>query len=227
MDRIKVERAIAGLTEWQKHVQTDSDIDRDISTAIEALKAQLYKENTTSDLISRTETVEHLRITLGATVPITDYDDGYVDGVQFAISTVSTMPTIQPVATDTNVGATISKFIDGLEEIFADLRERHVDDSVCGLCEYDGAYMGQSGDWCNECPGFNKDDCFKLSDKIRKKWTDEIIKALPTVQPEPAIPLSWIEEKIEWLKGMDNAFSTLTATQISAMVKEWWGEQNG
>ena len=88
-------------------------------------------------------------------------------------------------ATDTNVGDTISKFIDGLEEIFADLRERHVDDSVCGLCEYDGAYIGQSGDWCNECPGFDRDDCFKLSDETRKKWTEEIIKALPTVQPEP------------------------------------------
>jgi len=84
---------------------------------------------------------------------------------------------------DTNVGD-INKFIDGLEEIFADLRERHVDDSVCGLCEYDGAYLGQSGDWCNECPGFEKDDCFKLSGKIRKEWTDEIIKALPSAEPE-------------------------------------------
>ena len=88
------------------------------------------------------------------------------------------------VATDTNVGDKISKFIDGLEEIFADIRERHVDDSVCGLCEYDGAYVGQSGDWCNECPGFEKDDCFKLSDKTRKEWTEEIIKALPSAQPE-------------------------------------------
>ena len=79
----------------------------------------------------------------------------------------------------------ISKFIDGLEETFAYIREREGGDSVCGLCEYDGAYIGQSGDWCNECPGFNRDDCFKLSDETRKKWTDEILKALPTVQPEP------------------------------------------
>ena len=98
----------------------------------------------------------------------------------------------QPVATDTNVGDAISKFIDGLEEIFADLREQHVDDSVCGLCEYDGAYIGQSGDWCNECPGFDRDDCFKLSDETRKKWTDEIIKALPTIQPE--------RQKGEWIE---------------------------
>ena len=69
------------------------------------------------------------------------------------------------VGTDCISRQAIDKFVDGLEEIFADLRERHVDDSVCGLCEYDGAYIGQSGNWCNECPGFDKDDCFKLSDK--------------------------------------------------------------
>jgi hypothetical protein len=89
------------------------------------------------------------------------------------------------VGTDCISRQAIDKFIDGLEEIFADLRERHVDDSVCGLCEYDGAYIGQSGDWCNECPGFDKDDCFKLSDKTRKEWTEKIIKALPPSQPEP------------------------------------------
>ena len=112
-----------------------------------------------------------------------------------AEAAINNLPTIQTVATDTNVGDKISKFIDGFEEIFADLRERHVDDSVCGLCEYDGAYMGQSGDWCNECPGFERDDCFKLSDKTRKEWTEEIIKALPTIQPEPKEG-HWIEEKI-------------------------------
>ena len=66
-------------------------------------KAQLSKEGTTkgatSDLISRMETVEHLRRVLDATVPITDYDEGYVDGVEFGISTASTMPTIQPQST--------------------------------------------------------------------------------------------------------------------------------
>lgn len=57
-----------------------------------------------------------------------------------------------------------------LVEILADIRASNVDESVCGMCEYDGAYMGASGDWCNECPGFDKDDCFKLSDKVRKRW---------------------------------------------------------
>lgn len=124
------------------------------------------------------------------------------------IDAVNMQPTIQPEKAQlsregTTKDATsdlISKFIDGLEEIFADLRERHVDDSVCGLCEYDGAYMGQSGDWCNECPGFDRDDCFKLSDETRKKWTDEIIKALPPAQPEQK-PCKWIYGENEY--GVD------------------------
>ena len=80
---------------------------------VEHEKAQLSKEGTTkdatSDMISKTETVEHLRRVLDATVPISDYDDGFVDGVEFGVSTVSTMPTIQLVATDINVGDTISR----------------------------------------------------------------------------------------------------------------------
>ena len=40
-DELEIVRAISGLTEWQKHVQTDSNIDRDITVAIEALKTQL------------------------------------------------------------------------------------------------------------------------------------------------------------------------------------------
>lgn len=236
---------------------------------IQPEKAQLSKEGTTSDMISRAETVERLRGVLDVTVPITDYDGGYVDGVEVGISTVSTMSsalnnqvnlcdsctytypecpsekddvifgngigndnicacnkyqtTVQPVATDTNVGDKISKFIDGLEEIFADLRERHVDDSVCGLCEYDGAYMGQSGDWCNECPGFDRDDCFKLSDKTRKEWTDEIIKALPPAQPEP----QWIPVEKELPEPRIDVWVNSDLGQMvgyyDEMVNLWYG----
>ena len=64
----------------------------------------------------------------------------------------------------------LTALVNEIEEIFANIREREVNDSVCGLCEYDGAYIGQSGDWCNECPGFEKDNCFKLKDKYRAEW---------------------------------------------------------
>ena len=54
---------------------------------------------------------------------------------------------------------------------------------------------------------------------------DRIVE-LPTIQPEPAIPLSWIENEIEWLKSFDSTFSEITAIQISAMVLKWKEEQD-
>ena len=75
------------------NIASGSLVEQALSMAIDALKAQL------SDLISKTETVEHLRRGLEATVPNTDYDEGYIDGIEFGISTVSTMPTIQPQST--------------------------------------------------------------------------------------------------------------------------------
>jgi len=76
----------------------------------------------------------------------------------------------------------LNRIINRFEQILRDIRESKVDDSVCGMCEYDGAFVGQSGDWCNECPGFEKDDCFKLSDECRKRWLESV--ELPSAQPE-------------------------------------------
>lgn len=53
-----------------------------------------------------------------------------------------------------------------------------------------------------------------------------MLNTIPPVQPEPAIPLSWIENHIVYLKSLDNAFSTLTATQISTMIKKWKDKQD-
>ena len=58
---------------------------------------------------------------------------------------------------------------------------------------------------------------------------DELVNklnALPTVQPEPAIPLSWIEKHIEWHKSLDSEFANLAAAHISVMVKKWRDEQD-
>lgn len=72
----------------------------------------------------------------------------------------------------------------------------------------------------------------KRFDSIPMEQTTEILllrkdlRELPSAQPELAIPLQWIEAQIEWLKSLDNAFSTLTAVQISAMVNKWKDEQD-
>lgn len=74
----------------------------------------------------------------------------------------------------------LKEIITEMETIFADIREKEVDDSVCGLCEYDCDH-GLDG-FANECPGFEKDDCFKLNEKYKAEWLD--ISNLPNVTPK-------------------------------------------
>ena len=52
------------------------------------------------------------------------------------------------------------------------------------------------------------------------------VSTMPSVQSEPAIPLSWIEKYIEWLKSFDNEFANLEGAHISVMVKKWRDEQD-
>lgn len=66
------------------------------------------------------------------------------------------------------------KLCDSLEEIFANIRMMNVDESVCGLCEYDCPAPF-------ECKGFETDECFKLAYEIRHKW--QSTKDLPSVIP--------------------------------------------
>lgn len=103
---------------------------------------------------------------------------------------------------DTNVGDTIS-------------RQAAIDAAEFGIT-YAKAVDKNTGEVIN---------LFEESNKELKKAVERI-KNLPSAESEPAIPLSWIEGQIKWLKSLDNAFSTLTAVQISAMVNKWRGEQN-
>ena len=72
----------------------------------------------------------------------------------------------------------------------------------------------------------------KRFDNIPMEQTAEILmlrkdlRELPTIQPEPAIPVAWIEKYIEWLKSLDNEFAKLAAAHISVMLKKWRSEQN-
>ena len=75
--------------------------------------------------------------------------------------------------TEKTIKANINDFLNELEGIFSDIREKNVDDSVCGLCEYDCDH-GLDG-YANECPGFERDDCFKLKEKYRNEWINKII----------------------------------------------------
>ena len=74
----------------------------------------------------------------------------------------------------------LKELVSEMETIFSDIREREVNDCVCGLCEYDCDH-GIDG-FANECPGFERDDCFKLKEECRKEWTD--LSDIPPVEPE-------------------------------------------
>lgn len=49
--------------------------------------------------------------------------------------------------------------------------------------------------------------------------------AFVSAQPEPCIPLSWIEAKIDWLISLDNDLSILVAGYIKTLVNMWKDEQ--
>lgn len=151
-------------------------------TAIEALKYSEFPNS--SDCISRQAAIEVIDAVFPVDPMKSEYAQGIACGAALAKTYVEQLPPAQPEKrtderTETHACDLISKqkvrykltaLVNELEEIFAHIRERNEDDSVCGLCEYDGAYIGQSGDWCNECPGFDKADCFKLKDKYREEW---------------------------------------------------------
>ena len=57
-------------------------------------------------------------------------------------------------------------------------------------------------------------------------WQFEQLTKLSSAQPEQSIPISWIEKQIDWLKSMDNEFSSISAINISVLVKKW-RKENG
>ena len=66
-------------------------------------------------------------------------------------------------------------------------------------------------------------------DRWREKYkpyieVEKALEQLPSA-PESSIPVAWIEKHVDWLKNMNNGFATLTAMNISTMVKKWKKEQ--
>ena len=119
-----------------------------------------------------------------------------------AEAAINNLPTIQPVATDTNDGDTIS-------------RQAAIDAIV----------------QCTNCGDEDTLREYVLKHSLDNGWTGGILEALdavkdlPSAQPEPAIPLSWIEKHIEWHKSLDSEFANLAAAHISVMVKKWRDEK--
>lgn len=52
----------------------------------------------------------------------------------------------------------------------------------------------------------------------------KLLRDLPSAQPEPAIPISWLEKEIERLESRKNSFAVLDAMQLKALIKRWESE---
>jgi hypothetical protein len=49
-----------------------------------------------------------------------------------------------------------------MKNIVDAVREAHCDGTCCFACKYDADFsIGESGNYLNECPGFDRDDCFE------------------------------------------------------------------
>lgn len=66
----------------------------------------------------------------------------------------------------------IIELLDVIQEICDDQRQRHGDDSVCRLCEYDADH-GLDG-YANECHGYETDECFSLSEQFKRRFLEEV-----------------------------------------------------
>lgn len=51
------------------------------------------------------------------------------------------------------------------------------------------------------------------------------IMNMPRLHITEYIPVAWIENEIEWLRGLENCFSDLTAMNIESMLKRWREQQ--
>ena len=102
-----------------------------------------------------------------------EFDEHMNEILDLATKALEQEPETGHWITKESIKANINDFLNELEAIFSDIREKNVDDSVCGLCEYD---CDHGLDGCaNECPGFERDDCFKLKEEYRNEWINKII----------------------------------------------------
>lgn len=81
-----------------------------------------------------------------------------------------------------NIGTANSNFVlmdynslrNDLNDIFKSIRENLCDESVCGLCQF-------NGDSIVECPGFGRDDCFELNVYFLEKYLRKGVKSMSNI----------------------------------------------
>lgn len=125
------------------------------------------------DVIYRQATIDALRMDISI-IPFAKAREYVRAAIETIYNRLEELPSAQPEQktgrwiSEQDMTDKLTRLINEFEMIMSDIREKKVDDCVCGLCEYDADH-GMGG-YANECPGFEKDDCFKLKDEYRKQW---------------------------------------------------------
>ena len=109
------------------HINTAVDVDPWAKELVAEMGKEILKQltnskdqlNNSNDAISRQAAIDHFKSITVATSIGNKYNEGFVDGLNFAVGHLKTMPSIQPDVLDTNVGDLISRqgAIDALEKI--------------------------------------------------------------------------------------------------------------
>ena len=88
-------------------------------------------------------------------------------GTKAALNVTKEFIEAQPtIGTNEELKKRIEELLGVIEVICRDGRERSGEDWYCGLCEYDGPA------W-QECPGFEKDDCFTMREDFKRQYLDD------------------------------------------------------
>lgn len=87
-------------------------------------------------------------------------------GTKAALNVTKSLIEAEPtLCTQDELQKRIEELLGVIEEICQDGRERSGQDWFCGLCEYDGLA------W-QECPGFEKDDCFTMREDFKRQYLE-------------------------------------------------------
>ena len=90
------------------------------------------------------------------------------------------------------------------------------------------AYKEQSGDAISRqaaIDAINSHFGFNIEEEYGSA-VQEVINGLPSAQPEPAIPISWLMEEIKRLESRKNCLTVIDVAQLKAHIKRWESEQN-
>ena len=195
--------------------------------AIEALKAQADLQpncnELATDCISRQDAIDHWRLIIDATSTDSRYNMGFVDGLEFCISHLSTMPSAQPehFADVSNMDDGELDFVQKHEKIPVELmvsaQPKPCEDAVSRQTLQKELALYPIDDVTTEDEaGYNR----AIND------VQKMVLHLPSAQQEEAIPATWLEEQAKWFESMDNAFAKIEANNIRVMIKKWRSEKD-